>query len=300
MTADVPQLIVVVGPTASGKSDFAVQLAQRHDAEIISADSVQIYRYFDIGSGKPTTRDLERVPHHLIGALDPLEEIDAAGFCERAASAIRAIHERRRRVIVCGGTFLWVRALIWGLAEAPKADEAIRDEHRQIAEQEGRPALHVRLKDLDPKSYEKLNPNDFVRVSRALEVYELTGQPISAIQASHGFREARYPFRLIGLTHSGAELRCRIEARTRAMLDAGWLNEVRELNRRGYAEARAMQSVGYRQVHAALNAQSSPDMEELTQAIVTATWVFSRRQRTWLRDQPVEWLTPQDTARFEL
>jgi tRNA dimethylallyltransferase len=293
-----PRLIAVVGPTASGKSELAVRLCQRLEGEVVSADSVQIYRRFDIGSAKPTESERAGVQHHLIDAFDPLEPVDAARFVELGRRQIADILARGKTPVLCGGTFLWVRALIYGLAGAPAADEAIRARHRSEAEQLGRPWLHARLREVDPHSHARLAPNDLVRVSRALEVYELTGKPLSALHASHGFREADYHVRFVGIRHSPAELAARIERRVLAMFERGWLDEVRGLIADGYGEARALRSVGYRQLGEAL-AAGSVDLPELTVQVVRATRIFVRRQLTWLRDEPVTWLEPDALDAFD-
>lgn len=290
--ASVP-LLVVVGPTATGKTELAVELAERLGGEIVSADSVQVYRAFVAGTGKPSTAERARAEHHLIDVVDPLEPVDAARFAELAEAALADIRARGKRPIVCGGTFLWVRALVFGLAAAPPADPAIRARHRALVDAEGRPALHAALAAVDPVAAARLSPNDFVRVSRALEVYELTGAPLSELQASHGFKTPRHRARLLGVRRDPAELDERIAARVRAMLRAGWVDEVRALLDAGYATARAMGSVGYRQIHDAIRTGASLDDDALFDPIRRATRIFARRQRTWLRDEDVEWLEPQ-------
>jgi tRNA dimethylallyltransferase len=283
-----PDLIVVVGPTASGKSALAVELCEALNGEIVNADSVQIYRHFDIGSGKPPPEEMARVPHHLIGVVDPLAPMDAGRFVNLADEAIQSIRARGKRPIVCGGTFMWAKALLHGLAPAPPADPAIRARHASEAEEQGRGALHARLQAVDPRSAERLAPNDFIRVSRALEVWELTGRTLSDWQDAHGFREARHEAKLIGVRWSSAALSQRISERTARFLRSGWVEEVRELRARGYADARAIASVGYLQVASHLDGELPEG--ELPLAIDRATRVFARRQRTWLRDQPVIWL----------
>jgi tRNA dimethylallyltransferase len=284
-----------VGPTASGKTELAVRLAQELGGEVISADSVQIFRHFDLGSGKPSAEELDRAPHHLIDAIEPGDPMDAARWAELADGIIATLRGRGRHPIVCGGTFLWVRALLFGLADAPPADEAIRQRHKAMAHAAGRQALHAELARVDPSSAERLAPNDLVRVSRALEVFELTRTPLSEWQARHGFREPRHRARLVGVRRDREALDARIGARVDAMLAAGWVDEVRALIERGYADARPMRSVGYRQLHDALR-DPGPLDPELRDKVYRATRVFARRQRTWLRDQPVKWLDPQALA----
>jgi tRNA dimethylallyltransferase len=287
-----PPLVVVVGPTASGKSELALRLAECTGGEIVNADSVQVYRYFDIGSAKPSPAELARVPHHLIGVADPTAPLDAGQWCALADAAIGDIVARGRTPVVCGGTFLWVKALLYGLAPAPPADAELRERHRRLAETEGRAALHLQLGAVDPSAAARLNPNDFVRVSRALEVFELTGRPLSEFQAEHGFSAPRYSARLVGVAREREVMDQRIHARTQAMFQAGWVDEVRELLRRGFGDTRPMLSVGYRQIAEALAAPTPLDLVELELSVYRATRVFARRQRTWLRDQPVEWLAP--------
>jgi tRNA dimethylallyltransferase len=281
-------LLTVVGPTASGKTALGVALAERLGGEVVSADSVQIYRGFDIGSGKPTPGELARAPHHLVGTLEPLDAVDAAAWARLADAAIADVRARGRVPIVCGGTFLWVKALLFGLAEAPAASPEARERHRAFVESDGRPALHARLQEVDAESAARLHPNDFVRVSRALEVHELSGKTMSAWQREHGFARPRHRARLVAIACDPAVLTERITARARAWLDAGWREEVQALLAGGFGDARAMASVGYAQVRAALAGEIAAG--DLETAVVRATRVFARRQRTWLNHADVTWL----------
>jgi tRNA dimethylallyltransferase len=285
---DASELLVVVGPTATGKTELAVRLAERFGGEIISADSVQIYRHFELGTGKPSADEMARATHHLIDAVDPLEPFDARLYVELADRAIASVRARGKVPIVCGGTFLWVKALVFGLAAAPPSDAAIRTRHQSIADAEGRAALHARLAAIDPRSAARLAPNDLVRVSRALEVFELSGKPMSVWHEEHAFGDARYVPRFIGVARDSSETDRRIAARVSAWLEAGWVDEVRGLLARGYGDARAMSAVGFRQI--AEHLAGAIDARDLSEAIVRATRVFARRQRTWLRDQPVTWI----------
>jgi|SRR5580658_1889006 tRNA dimethylallyltransferase len=281
-------LLVLVGPTATGKTALAVALAQRLGGEVISADSVQIYEGFDVGSGKPTADDLSVVRHHLVSAIHPMQPVDAGWWADAASRAVEDVRSRGGVPIVCGGTFLWVKALLFGLAKAPKADPDLRATHRALAEREGRSALHLRLRVLDPESALRLHPNDFVRVSRALEVCELTGKPMSEWQREHGFSTPLYRAHLVALATDAITHEERIRARVTQWLAQGWLEEVSSLLARGYGTARAMGSVGYAQVRAAV--EGTLPREGLDDVIVRATRVFARRQRTWLRHAEVIWL----------
>lgn len=283
-------LTVIVGPTASGKTELAIRCAEALGGEVVSADSVQVYRRFEIGTGKPSAAERARVPHHLIDVVEPDEPMDAARWAELASAKIRELEAQGRHAVVCGGTFLWVRALLFGLAEAPPADPALREAHRARAEREGRAALHAELREVDPELADKLAPNDLVRVSRALEVFELSGVTMSRWQAEHAFKSERFPHRLLGIRHLPAALDSRIRRRAQEMLAAGWVKEVESLITQGYGDARAMRSVGYKQVH---DAVTGGDPSGLEDAICRATRVFARRQRTWLRDRPVTWLEPE-------
>ena len=285
------QLVVVVGPTASGKTELAIRLCERLGGEIVSADSVQIYRDFDVGSGKPTAGEVARARHHLVSAGDPLDSVDAQRFADLAEAAIADVRGRGRIPVVCGGTFLWIKALVWGLAPAPSADPAIRARHAALAETEGRAALHRRLGEVDRESAARLQPNDFVRVSRALEIFELTGRPQSVWFAAHGFRAVRHDAVLVGVDRPRPELDLRIEKRAAAWLEGGWIDEVARLLERGLGDARAMGSVGYKQVRA--HVERALPREALLTEVVRATRVFARRQRTWLRDQPVVWVAAE-------
>jgi tRNA dimethylallyltransferase len=285
------ELLVVVGPTASGKTDLALRLALEWQGEIVGADSVQIYRGFDLGSGKPTPEQRALVPHHLVDCAEPLDPFDAARFATLAERAIARIRDRGRLPIVCGGTFLWVKALLHGLAPAPPADPAVRERHRQIVAERGREALHAALEAVDPEAAARLGPQDFVRVSRALEIHELSGKAQTAWHAEHQFREHRHRYRMIGVRRGRADLDLRIRARTRMWLEQGWVDEVAGLMAAGLRDARAMGSVGYRQVRDRIEGTLEP--VALEDAIVRATRIFVRRQRTWLRDATeISWVAP--------
>ncbi len=286
------ELLVVVGETASGKTALALELARSLGGEVIGADSVQIYRGFDIGSGKPTKADLGDVPHALLDVADPAEPFDAARFVALADAAIAAARAAGRVPIVCGGTYLWVRALLFGLAEAPAAPPELRARLQADAAAIGPAALHARLAAVDPVSAARLHPNDILRVVRALEVHELTGRPLSALQAEHGFRTVRHRARLLRVELPRDVLEARIRCRVDEMLARGLVDEVRRLLAAGHENARAMGSVGYAEVAAHLRGELPAG--NLAETIARATRIFARRQRTWLKSAPAEVLRSAD------
>ena len=279
-----PPLIVVVGPTAAGKTALAVRVALDIDAEVVSADSMQVYRHFDVGTAKPDAAERRGVPHHLIDVAEPDEPFSAARFVTLADAAISEIRGRGRRIVVAGGTGLYVRALLHGLFEAPPPDPEIRARHQAIRDQDGVVTLHAALQRVDPEAAGRINPADFVRISRALEVYEQLGRPISSLQAGHRFADRRYPAVRLGLSPSRDALRQRIEQRVDRMMAAGWLDEVRGLVQRGLGESAPMGALGYRQLRAHL--QGALDLAEAVRQTKRDTWRFARRQLNWFGSEP--------------
>jgi tRNA dimethylallyltransferase len=284
VTSSALDWIAVVGPTASGKTDLSLTLAEALGGEVINADSVQVYRHFDIGSGKPSQRERARIPHHLIDVREPEEPMEASQFQSLAEDALSNVRGRGKVPVVAGGTFLWLKALIYGLADAPGARPELRARHQALVEKEGREALHRELELVDPLAAVRLHPRDFVRVSRALEVYEASGKPLSTLQAEHGFRAPRHRVLLVSIDHDREAYEARLWQRTQQLFELGFVDEVRSLLTRGYGDTRAMQSVGYRQVKDALE-KPAFDEQELMREVFQKTRVFARRQRTWLRDE---------------
>jgi tRNA dimethylallyltransferase len=277
----VRRVVVVVGPTASGKSELAMRVAAAAGAEIVSADSQQVYRGMDIGTNKPTAAERARVPHHLIDVLDPDEQMTAARWAERADEAIAGAAARGHGAVVCGGTGLYVRALLYGLFDGPPADAALR------ARLEAEPELHAKLAAVDPVAAARLDPNDRVRLIRALEVFELTGEPISAHQQRHSVKTAppRYQARVIGLAPPRPELGARIDARVDQMIAAGLEQEVRALLDRGYAPTlRSLGAIGYREMCAYVLGKLTRD--EAIAKMKSATRRYARRQLGWFRAEP--------------
>jgi tRNA dimethylallyltransferase len=274
--------VLLLGPTACGKSALALQLAQHLPLEIVSIDSAQVYRGLDIGTAKPTAAERAAVAHHLLDIRDPAEPYSAADFVRDATAAIHAIRARGRLPLVVGGTMLYATALREGLSELPRANPALRARLEAEAQATGWPALHARLAQVDPATAARLPPHDKQRIQRALEVWETTGVPLSQLQGA-----ARKPaldlITIALLPTDRAELKRRIEARFDAMLAADLLAEVRALLARGdlNPDLPALRSVGYRQAWDHLAGRSS--YEEFRSAALAATRGLAKRQTTWLR-----------------
>jgi len=281
---EAPFLTVIAGPTASGKTAAALRLARAQGAEIISADSQQVYRYFDIGTAKPFHDELSEVPHHLISVVDPLEPFSAREFQRRADAAISEIAARGRRVVVVGGTGLYLRALLHGLLDAPGANPELRAELEAQAAREGRESVHRQLSLVDPDTAARLPVKDLVRVIRALEIHAATGRPASESRRDHAFAAKRYPFELLVLDPPREQLYEIINARTRAMYAAGLVEEVEALLARGYGEAAAMRCVGYVQARAVVEGRMG--LDEAIAATSQETRHYAKRQMTWFRKEP--------------
>ncbi|ADO72015.1 tRNA (adenosine(37)-N6)-dimethylallyltransferase MiaA [Stigmatella aurantiaca] len=294
-----PLLTVIAGPTASGKTALAVELARRAGGEIVSADSQQVYRFFDIGTAKPSEEERAAVPHHLISVVDPLETFSAAEYQRHADAAIAEIAARGRPVFLVGGTGLYLRILLHGVVEAPGADPALRASLEALAAAEGREAVHRQLAQVDPETAAKLPTNDLVRIIRALEIHSRTGVPASVWRREHAFAPDRYPFRLFILEPPREDLYRAIHARTEAMFARGLIEETQALLARGYAEAAPMRSVGYVQARAVAEGRMS--REEALQDTAQETRRYAKRQLTWFRKEPgaVHVSPPYDVALWE-
>jgi tRNA dimethylallyltransferase len=283
-------VLVIAGPTASGKSALAVALAERLGGEIVSADSQQIYRGLDVGTAKPGPEERARVPHHLLDLAEPGEGIDAARFVALADAAIAGIAARGRVPVVAGGTGLYLRALLHGVAEAPGRDPALRERLEAEAERLGRPALHARLASIDPTAAARIRPNDLVRIVRALEM-AAGGRTQTEIFAGHRFRAQRHRARLLALDPPRAELHRRIDARVVEMFRGGLLDEARALRARFADDLPDRLPIGYAEAVACLRGELSVD--EAVGRVQAAHRRYARRQVIWLRREPgVEWIAP--------
>ena len=291
-------VFVLTGPTGAGKTDWAVRLAEHAPVEIVSVDSAQVYRGLDIGTAKPSRELRVRIPHHLINICEPTESYSAGRFVADAQECIRAIHARRRVPLLVGGTMLYLRALLHGLAELPTAAPELRAELDAQAARLGWPALHAELTKLDPEAAARIAPNDSQRIQRALEVCYTAGQPISKLQRYTASPLAGWPLRYWVLApRDRAALHERLAQRFAAMMDAGFLGEVRALRDRGDLTAAhpAMRAVGYRQLWAHLD--GTYDLTEAVRRGIAATRQLAKRQLTWLRgEKQAQWLDPDSEA----
>jgi tRNA dimethylallyltransferase len=295
---DRPRLIAIVGPTASGKSQVATEIASTINAEIISADSMQIYKYMDIGTNKPSPEDRGHIPHHLIDIVFPDEIFSAARFKERARTVIDGLGKVGRNVLIVGGTGLYIKALLQGLFPSPAADESLRRDLRERANRLGERALWRELNDVDPSSASRLHPNDTLRIVRALEVFRQTGIPLSDWRRKHAFGDRPYEVFKIGLMREREDLYRRIENRVDDMVRRGFVEEVRSLLRMGYGRnLKSMQGLGYKRMVEFLCGER--DLEETVFLIKRETKAYAKRQLTWFRNDPeITWVRyPGDGGR---
>lgn len=278
----VEKLICIMGPTATGKSQLAMQLAQQYPCEIISVDSAQIYSQMDIGTAKPSAEELRLVKHHLLDVCDPCEAFSTGQFVDLALKLAAQIRARGNIPLLVGGTMLYFHALQNGLAELPKANQTIRQRLNAIAEQKGWPLLHDQLREIDSATADKIHPHDSQRIQRALEVHAITGQPISQLQQQPVKRRCQF-INFIVQPKTRQELHKRIEDRFKQMLAAGFLQEVESLYQRQDLNLSlpSMRSVGYRQMWQYLD--GSYDYEQACYKAIVATRQLAKRQLTWLQ-----------------
>ncbi len=287
-----PRLIIIAGPTGIGKSAAALALAREFGGEIVSADSMQVYRFMDIGTAKPSPEDRALVRHHMIDVVNPDEAYNAALYGEQARGIVQALHEGRQNIWGAGGTGLYIRVLTGGLLEGPGSDAGMRSVFRQEIERYGTAYLHERLRMKDRAAAERIHPNDAVRLMRALEVIELSGESIVARQREHGFSDRPYDGLKIGLMDEREGLYERIDRRCDGMIEAGLVGEVENLLARGYPESlKSMQSLGYRHMIAHLKASLS--LSEAAARMKRDTRNYAKRQLTWFRaDREMIWFRP--------
>ena len=277
-------LVVLVGPTAVGKSRVAVELAKRLETEIVTADSRQIYSGMDVGTDKPPVESRQGIPHRLIDLVNPDQSFNTGLFRQHALEAIGELYGCGKLPLVVGGTGLYVRTLLQGLCEAPSADPTVRTQLCEDSRRQGPDRLYARLVEVDPITASKLHPRDTSKVIRALEVHQLSGQPMSEFQRRHGFADRPFTALVIGLDRDRAALYRRIEERIDWQLANGLLEETRRLLDQGYRrESSALKGLGYRQI--AEHLAGEYDWPEMVRLFKRDTRHFAKRQMTWFRKQ---------------
>ena len=288
-------IVVVAGPTASGKSDLALRLAQEFDGELICSDSMQVYRQFDIGTAKPTLSEQKLVPHHQLDLIEPDGNYSAGKYERDTAIIIQQIQQRGHLPILVGGTGLYYRALMYGISNIPKIPEKLRQELFSLQEEHGTSYCWEQLQKHDPQTAKRLHPNDTSRIMRSLEVVLATGTSIADFQLQQPFAEARYPVLAIAYEWERSVLYERINQRTRKMLKSGWIEEVEMLLESYPPELKPLQAIGYREIVEHL--QNKLKQEALVKKIQLRTRQYAKRQMTWFRrEAKIAWYQPDDEA----
>lgn len=284
-----PKLLVILGPTAAGKTRLGIDIARSITGEIVSADSLQVYKHFDIGTAKPTPGERMQVRHHLIDIIYPDQDFNAGKFREAAGPVIDSLHKSSTKTILVGGTYLYVKALLSGLIEGLPADEELRIGLRELRSERGTDYLYGKLVSLDPEAASNIHHNDYVRIERALEVCYLTGEKVSELRSQHKFGDHVYEYLKIGIHQERRSLRERIDARVDDMIKKGLVDEVQKLGEMGYGrELKPMQSIGYKEINRYLEGEMS--LERAVELIKRDTKRFAKRQMTWLRkDKEIKW-----------
>ena len=284
-----PRVVILLGSTGVGKSRLVIELAEAFGGEIVSADSMQVYRYMDIGTAKPTPEERKRVRHHLIDLVNPDQPFHADLCRILGRKAIDQLYQRGQPIWVVGGTGLYIKALIQGLFPSPRIDPKVRERLKQESKEKGGASLFERLRQVDPKTASHLHPHDLFRTIRALEVFNSTGVPISFLREQHRFGDRPYVTLKIGLEMSPRALYDKIEQRIDQMIDTGFLQEVKRLMEMGYgAELKPMQSLGYKQMVQFLSKEM--EWDEAVRQMKRDTRHYAKRQGTWFkRDPEVHW-----------
>jgi len=292
-----PTVITITGPTASGKSSIAVDLAEEFKGEIVSADSMQVYRYMDIGTAKPTMDERRGITHHMLDVVDPDEEFNTSIYRSMAEPIIKDIESNGKLCFVVGGTGLYIKTLLGGLLNIPPHDPEIRNKLNSEWNESGPIFLHDRLKSLDPESSKKIHPNDRTRVIRALEIITLTKKPLSSLVQKHRFQENPFKALKICLNRERSELYQRINDRSVKMIEAGLISEVENLLKNGYTgDLKPLKSLGYR--HALNYIKGEWDKDEAVLRLQTDTRRYAKRQMTWFRADQEMIMTDPENIKF--
>jgi tRNA dimethylallyltransferase len=283
-------MILILGVTASGKGRLAFDLAERIGAEIISIDSMKVYRRMDIGTAKPPKEARQRVKYHLIDIVEPSDSFSVGTFINAASDAIKQINNRNSKIVAVGGTALYIKSLLYGLFDGAGTDEQIRTDLKARAEAEGLAELHHELTKIDPAAAERINPNDAKRIVRALEVYQLTGKPISSFQMQWEQRQMKHDWTIIGLRREKADASSRINKRVKKMISDGLVDEVKSLlDEEKPMSKQARCAIGYAEIIKHLNGQTS--LDDAIESIKINTRRLAKGQRTWFKTfQDVHWL----------
>ncbi len=293
-----PRIVIICGPTGIGKTTVAMHLARRFSGEIVGADSMQIYRYMDVGTAKPTPAEQAHVKHHMIDIVDPDAHFNAAMYEKLGRERVDQIHKAANSVFVVGGTGLYIKALVAGLFKSRPTDVKIWKRLNSEVDKQGIAPLYQRLEQADPEAARRIHPNDAYRIVRALELFESTGKTISAFHGEHGFSDTPFKTLKIGLHTARETLYDRIDQRVLQMVDEGLLSEVEALLERGYgSELKSMQALGYRHMIGFI--QKQLPWEETIVAMQRDTRRYAKRQMTWFRTDPeVVWHTPDESERI--
>ena len=293
--------VFIMGPTASGKTDLAIELVKHHPFEIISVDSALVYRDMNIGTAKPTAEELAIAPHRLIDILDPAQSYSTARFRDDALAAMEEIYADNKIPLLVGGTMLYHRSLLYGISQLPAADVKVRQKLEQLAEKYGVEYLHQQLMQIDPQAGQRIHPNDPQRLQRALEVYEITGRTMSQLQQENQAQALDCEiYKIVIAPRSRDLLRERIAIRFHQMIEQGFIEEVEALYQRGDLDLSmpSIRSVGYRQVWEYLEGKMS--REEMIERGITITRQFAKRQMTWLRrEEDAQWIATEDSDQYQ-
>lgn len=300
MRAHRPKIVVLAGPTASGKTGLGLMLAEEFGGEIVSADSIQVYRYLDVGSAKPTAEERARVPHHMIDVRSPDEQFSAGDYVREARASIRAVLDQGAVPFVVGGTGLYIRLLLGGIVDVPASDFSVRQRLLEEARRCGEAKMWTRLSQVDPETARQTSAANLVRVLRGLEVLELTGKPLSAIQRGHALSDRPYASLFLVVSPPREVLYERIDKRVDSMIKGGLLEEVARIYGSGYSrELKPLQSIGYR--HAGMVLAGEMGEREAIALMKKDTRRYAKRQFTWFRSEHgALWYDPEDVSRIRL
>ena len=289
------RVVAVIGPTASGKSDLGFQIASHVGGEIISADSMQIYRGMDIGTAKPTLQQRSQIKHHLIDILDPEERFNAGIFADLAGKIIKTNTTKNIPSILVGGTGLYLKVLLYGITPAPEASEEVQTVIKDILDEKGVAGCYERLLELDRESADKLHPNDIARITRALQVILMTGRSLCDIQREHHYEEGKYEIFFVGINWPRNELYQRINVRVEEMVRQGLVEETKKLLDKGYSPTlQSLNSIGYKQASALI--QGKINQLNMVKEIQQKSRHYAKKQITWYRkDQRIRWISPGES-----